>query len=158
MAAVGVFLLASSAAAADCNQATPAAVTRVALPGHPFSAIPNRDGCTIFVSLTGGYQSQLLVMSRVRGSITLLRRLFITGILTGMALSPDGRFLAAATYTGVTIFDVGKLIGRAGRPIVASSNDGPHAGSIYVAFTADRRLLFVANERSASLRPCGRNP
>lgn len=92
MAAVGVFLLASSAAAADRNQATPAAVTRVAVPGHPFSAIPNRDRCTIFVSLTGGYQSQLLVMSRVRGSIAPLRRLFITGILTGMTLSRTAAF------------------------------------------------------------------
>lgn len=41
--------------------------------------------------------------------------------------------------------------GGAGRPIVASSNGGPHADSIYVAFTADRHLLLVANERSASL-------
>jgi DNA-binding beta-propeller fold protein YncE len=34
---------------------------------------------------------------------------------------------------------------------VAASNDGPHAGSVYVTFTPDRHLLFVANERSTSL-------
>ncbi|MBO0739506.1 MAG: beta-propeller fold lactonase family protein, partial [Alphaproteobacteria bacterium] len=93
----------------------------------------------------------LLALRRDQGSITMLRNVSSDGNLTGMTLSPDGHFLAAATGTGVAIFDIAKLTAGAPSPIVASSDDGPHPGSIYAAFSPDGSLLFVANERSASL-------
>ena len=151
IAALAALLLGTSAAKAECNQPMPGAVSRVKLTGHPFSAIPSHDGCAIFVSLPGERLSQLLVMGRDNGAIAPLHSIPIRGGLTGMALSPDGHFLAAASGSGVMIFDTAKLVAGGGDPQVASSDDGPNAGSIYAAFTPDQHLLFVANEGSASL-------
>ena len=35
----------------DCARPPMQSVMHIPLPGHPFSAIPSRDGCSIFVSL-----------------------------------------------------------------------------------------------------------
>jgi DNA-binding beta-propeller fold protein YncE len=151
IAALAAFLLGTSAAKAECNQAMPDAVSRVRVAGNPFSAIPSRDGCAVFVSLLGDRLSQLLVMGRDNGAIAPLHIVPVRSGLAGMALSPDGRFLAAATSSGVTIFDTAKLIAGASDPQVASSEDGPHAASVYAIFAPDQHLLFIANEGSASL-------
>jgi hypothetical protein len=81
-------------AAADCAHPPAQPVMQVALPGHPFSAIPSRDGCSIFVSLTG-QTSHLLVVSRSGGAVTIAHDITAKGGLTGMRLSPDGKLLAA---------------------------------------------------------------
>jgi DNA-binding beta-propeller fold protein YncE len=151
LVALGGLLFAASGARADCNQPTPEPVTQIEVFGHPFSAIPTADGCAIFVSLPAEKQSRLSVFKRDNGTLNKLHDLAAPGQLTGMALSPDGRFLAGANGAGVLVFDTGKLLAGAEDPLIASSDDGPHSGSIYAAFSPDGRLLFIANERSASL-------
>ena len=89
-------------AQADCNQPAAEPVTHVTLPGHPFAAIPTRDGCTIFVSLSATRDSHIVVLRRDGGTVVLLHDNASVGLLTGMALSPDGRYLAAARPTGAT--------------------------------------------------------
>jgi DNA-binding beta-propeller fold protein YncE len=143
-------LLGVGAARADCNQPAAAPVLQVPLPGHPFSAIPSADGCTIFVSLTAK-DSHLAVLKRDGGTVTLLHTVAAMGLLTGMALSPDGRYLAAANGAGVTLFDTAKLIAGADKPELGYLNDRTGAGSIYAAFTPDQHLLFVSDERSQSI-------
>jgi DNA-binding beta-propeller fold protein YncE len=144
-----VALLGSNAASADCNQAMPDAVSHVVLPGHPFAAIPTADGCTIFVSLTAK-PSQLVVLKRDNGAVTVGKPLDVDGLLTGMALSPDGRILAAANASRVLLFDAIALAGgQAAPPTVLDT--GPNAATIYAAFSPDGRLLAVANEDDASL-------
>lgn len=148
IAAFAAVLVSAGAAVADCNQPMPEAVSQVALPGHPFSAIPTADGCTIFVSLTAR-PSKLVVLKRDNGVVTVGEPLDVDGLLTGLALSPDGRFLAAANGTGVLLFDVAALGGGA-TPLVTLS-DGDHAGTIYPIFSPNGHLLVAANERSQSL-------
>ena len=133
---------------ADCNQPAVAAISQVALPGHPFSAIPTADGCTLFVSLTptqAGETSKLAVLSRRNGQVSLVRTVPAGFQATGMALSPDGRMLAVADNHGVLLFDTARLIGGADA-LVAMAEDGANADAVYTAFSADGRLLAVSDE------------
>jgi len=141
-------LFSSTGAQAGCG-APPDPVTHVKLSGHPFSAIPSHDGCTIFVSLPGNGQSRIATLNR--SAPTPAREVAVEGEVTGMNLSPDSRFLAAATGSGVAVFDTARLTDGAGDALLTASDDGAHAGSIYTAFTPDGHFLFAANERSASL-------
>ena len=136
------------AARAQCNQAPQEPITHVHVPGHPFSAIFSRDGCDLFLSLPGARLSHLLIVGR-DGAIR--HDMEERGQLTGMGLSPDGRFLVAATDDGVAVFDTGKLEAGADQARIADGDDGPDAGSVYTAFAPDSNLLFVANEDSGSL-------
>ncbi|HSS13924.1 MAG TPA: hypothetical protein VLL04_08520 [Rhizomicrobium sp.] len=151
LAVLGGLLFAASVARADCNQPTAESVVQIDMSGHPFSAIPTADGCAVFVSLPAGKQSRIAVFKRDNGALSKLRDLPVPGQLSGLALSPDGRFLAGADGAGVVVFDTARLLAGAEAAQIASSDDGPQASSIYVAFSPDGRLLFVANERSASL-------
>lgn len=148
--ALAGLLLAGTAARADCNQPAATPVLQVPLPGHPFSAIPSADGCTIFVSLTAK-DSHLAVLKRESGTVTLLHTVAAIGQLGGMALSPDGRYLVAANGAGVTLFDTAKLVAGTDKPELGYLNDRAGAGSIYAAFTPDQHLLFVSDERSQSI-------
>jgi DNA-binding beta-propeller fold protein YncE len=135
---------------ADCNQPAADPNLHVSLPGHPFSAIPTADGCTIFVSLTAK-ASHLVVLKRDKGAVTVLHDVPAEGMLTGMALSPDGKILAAANGAGVTLFDSAKLIAGADKPALGYLNDRAGAGSIYAAFSPDQHLLFVSDEGNRSI-------
>jgi DNA-binding beta-propeller fold protein YncE len=149
--ALAGLVLCAQGARADCNQPASDAVTHVALTGHPFSAIPSADGCTIFVSLTAAKDSHVVVLKRDNGVVTPLHDIPAEGQLTGMALSPDGHVLAAANGAGATLFDTAKLIAGADKPALGYLNDRPGAGSIYTAFTPDQHLLFVSDERAQAL-------
>ena len=138
-------------AKADCNHASRDPISRISLNGHPFSAIASHDGCAIFVSLMGDQRSNLLVLQRNDGSVSKRHIIPVDGQLSGMALSPDGHYLAAANGDGVLIFDVARFEDANADPLIGAYSDGAHAGSIYAAFSPDQRTLFVANERSASL-------
>jgi DNA-binding beta-propeller fold protein YncE len=149
MVAAGL-LLGTQMARADCNKPMADAVTHVPLPGHPFSAIASADGCTIFVSLTAK-DSHVLVLKRDDGQVTIAQNLPALGLVTGMALSPDGRSLVAANGGGVTLFDTAKLIAGADKAAMGYLNDRTGARSVYAAFSPDQHLLFISDEGSATI-------
>jgi DNA-binding beta-propeller fold protein YncE len=138
----------------DCNRPAPDAIAKVQLPGHPFSAIPTADGCTIFVSLTPttpGEKARVAVLSRRAGRVSLVRTVVGADQLIGMALSPDGRVLAAADSLGVTLFDAARLVRGAGEIVLAKAADEPNSGAAYVAFSPDGRLLVVSDEQARAV-------
>ncbi len=149
LAAAGL-LLGAQVARADCNKPMADAVTHVPVPGHPFAAIPSADGCTVFVSLTAK-DSHILVLKRDEGAVTVAQNLPALGLVTGLALSPDGRYLAAANGAGVTLFDTAKLIAAAPKPELGYLNDRKGANSVYAAFSPDQRLLAVSDEGSQTI-------
>lgn len=151
LAASAVTLLSPMAHAqtADCAKPPAQAVMQVTLPGHPFSAIPSPDGCTIFVSITGR-PSHVLVLSRADGAVTVSHDVEAQGALTGMRLSPDGKVLAT-NQVGVSLFNTAKLISGDPKPLIGYLNDSSDAGSVYTIFSADGRLLFVADENTHRL-------
>jgi DNA-binding beta-propeller fold protein YncE len=139
---------------ADCNQPAAEAIYQVRLSGHPFSAIPTADGCAIFVSLTAarpGDSSQIAVLARAGGKITVARTIAAAGQITGMALSPDGRVLAAADDAGVTLFDTQRLIQGAADAVLARGADGAGSGAVYAAFSPDGRFLAISDEQARAI-------
>jgi DNA-binding beta-propeller fold protein YncE len=147
--ALAGLLLAAGTARADCNQPAAAPVLQVPLPGHPFSAIPSADGCTIFVSLTAR-PGHIAILRRDNGTVAVAQTVAVDGLPAGMALSPDGRLLAVARGAGVVLFNASALAnGNAAQ--VASLGGSEHIGSVYAAFSPDSRLLVVANEGGSSL-------
>jgi DNA-binding beta-propeller fold protein YncE len=147
---LAIWIWGSTEARADCNQPMPDPVAHVPVPGHPFSAIPTADGCNLFVSLTDAKTSHLVVLKRDNGVVTVLHNLAAPGQLTGMALSPDGRFLAAANGSGVTLFQTDKLIAGDEKPM-GYLNDRSGAGSVYAGFSPDQHLLFVSDENNQAI-------
>ena len=135
-----------------CNQAAPQAITGVDVPGHPFVAVSSADGCTVFVSLTGARgRSQLAVLKRLNGSMNVAHTMDVPGQLTGLALTRDGSLLVGANGQGAVLFSVDRLVAGADNALLGVLNEGVGAGSIYVVFSPDERLLFMSNERSNTL-------
>ena len=148
-AVVAVGIMWAGAAQADCNQPAAQAVTQVPVDGHPFSAIPAADGCTVFVSFLGKL-SRIAVLKRDNGTLSVSQTVSIEGKVAGMALSPDGRFLAAANGAGALLFDTATLARGDAHPLHDLRVDA-EAGSINVAFSPDGHLLFIANEKAATI-------
>jgi DNA-binding beta-propeller fold protein YncE len=134
-----------------CNTAATDTVSVVNLSGGPFSAIPTKDGCTIFVSMG----PRLAVLQRTSGKVTLLREVQLKTGHAGMRLSHDGKVLVAADGVGVSLYDVTKLMVGDGTPL-ASARDtaamgAPSAGAVYIGVSPDDRLIFVSDEGNAAL-------
>ena len=137
---------------ADCNQAAPQAITQTEVPGRPFAAVPSADGCTVFVSLTApNGRGGLAVLARGGGSMAVARVVSLPGQVTGLALSRDGQVLAAANGRGLALLSTEKLKAGADDALLTVAGPGAGAGSIYVAFSPDNRLLYLSNERANSL-------
>ena len=125
---------------------------QIDVPGRPFAAVPSADGCEVFVSLTGKKgRSQIAVLARSNGAMSVAHTLAVPGQLTGLALSHDGKVLIAANGHGVTLISVERLIAGADDAVLGALKDSDDAGSIYVTFSPNERLIFVSNERSHSL-------
>ena len=144
----------ASAQSNDCNRSAPDAITKVPLPGQPFSAIPTADGCTIFVSLTpanAAEKAQVAVLARRRGTVSLVRTIPAADQIIGMALGPDGKVLAATDGQGVILFDTTRLTRGAADIVLARAADGKDSGAAYVAFSPNGRLLAVSDEQARAV-------
>lgn len=136
----------------SCN-AIQAAVLTVTLPAHPFAALPSADGCIVYVSLVDKGPRKpgaVAVLRRDGGKLSALRGVSLDPTPMGMALSHDGKLLIAASGDGVTFLDTARLISGEGDAILGHIDDGGRA-AISVAITPDDRVLFVSDERSASI-------
>ncbi len=157
----------------DCNQATPEPLSYVKVPGFPFSAIPSRDGCWVFVSLapaTANETGGIAVLRRSGGSVSLVRVVPVHNNPAGMVLTHDGKLLISSDNDGVVVLDVRRLV-SGGDAVLAYMPRGPAEvsqesfrfiaaqfgekraaetvrtpGSIYVNVTKDDALLFVSDE------------
>jgi len=157
----GLVLLAlpTLARAQDCNAPMRDVVTTVNLPGEPAgSIVPTKDGCTIFVALDRpqdpATQGHIVVLRRAAGKVTLVRDIPIPMqyLLGSIALSHDGKWLAAANLSGVLLFDAARLMEGDGKPLVEAKGDPKKfPGSNSTLFSPDDRLLFVTNEGRASI-------
>jgi DNA-binding beta-propeller fold protein YncE len=132
-----------------CNQATPEPILHVDLPGRPFSAIPARDGCWVFVSVTGagqGSQNGIAVLRRAGGKVSLARVVPTEGPPLGSVLTHDGKLLIVASGVRVAFLDTGRMISGQGDAVLGYLKYDQAPMSIYVNVTADDRFLFVSDE------------
>lgn len=145
---------------AACNQAAADAITFVDLPGHPFTPIPTRDGCWIFVSMPNpknGPQSGVAVLRRDGGTVSLVRVIPTNGGPEGMVLTHDGKVLIGAMDDRIVFLDTGRMVsGKAGAVLGYLREPEYHGelgemkvttpGAVYVNVTSNDRFLFVSDE------------
>jgi len=139
---------------AECRVPPQVPVSFVEVPGRPFGAVPTPDGCWLLVSFSGATSSPangVAVLRWAQGALTRSKLVPLGPSPTGMAMTHDGKVLAVATGSGVTLLDVGRVLDGSSDPFVGFVSLGGTAGVIYVAVTEDDTLLFTANEGAASV-------
>jgi DNA-binding beta-propeller fold protein YncE len=140
----------AQAQAGDCNAPAPSPSVTLSLPASPFMVVPSKDGCWVFVSLTGrGENSGIAMLKRSGGKIELVRVVPFPSSPTGITLTHDGKLLIGAATNLTVIADVKKMIEGAPDAVAGSIAGG--RGSIYANTTDDDRLLFVAEENGQSI-------
>jgi DNA-binding beta-propeller fold protein YncE len=134
----------------DCNAPAPSPSVTISLPASPFMVAPSKDGCWVFVSLTGqGENSGIAVLKRSGGKVDLVRVVRFPASPTGITLTHDGKLLIGAATNMTVVADVRKMIEGAPDAVAGSISGG--RGSIYANTTADDKLLFVAEEYGESI-------
>ena len=152
----------SAVAQARCSQPAAEAIVHIELPGHPFTPIPTRDGCWIFVSLDnrkGEPPSGVAVLRRTAGKTMLERVVRTQRGPEGMVLTHDEKILIGAVDDRLVFLDVPRLIsGARGSSAVLGylrlpeyhghlnemKVDAP--GAVNVNVTRDDRFLFETEE------------
>lgn len=135
------------AQAGDCNAPAPSPSITIPLPASPFMVAPSKDGCWVFVSLTGrGEKSGIAVLRRSGGKIELVRVVPLPSSPTGIVLTHDGKLLIVAATELVVIADVKKMIDGTPDAVAGSISGG--RGNIYANTTADDKILFIAEENN----------
>jgi DNA-binding beta-propeller fold protein YncE len=139
-----------------CNDSPAAPVTVLPVPGTPFQALPSADGCWVFVSLPAagsGRPSQLAVLRRRGGALTIEHAMQIQGGPTGMALTHDGSLLLVAAGPRIAFVDVERLVGGRSDAVLGYLDDRSIAriGRIYASITSDDRFAFVADENAMTV-------
>ena len=143
-------IVTAQAQTGDCNAPAPSPSVTVPLPAAPFMVAPSKDGCWVFVSLTGrGENSGIAVLKRSGGKIELVRVAPFPSSPTGITLTHDGKLLIGAATNLTVIADVKKM--TEGAPDAVAGSIAGGRGSIYANTTDDDRLLFVAEENGESI-------
>ena len=146
---------------ADCQGAADPSTT-IQLPGHPFSIVPTRDGCWLFISVSSANPAAngVAVLKRSAGHFAVERVYPIPAVKdrppqrpgpSGMVLTHDARLLIAANDSDILVLDVPRMIAGDGDPVVGRLTDGESAGSIYVNVTHDDKLLFISDEHAQTI-------
>jgi DNA-binding beta-propeller fold protein YncE len=142
--------VAAKAQPGDCNAPAASPSVTIPLPASPFMVAPSKDGCWVFVSLTGrGENSGIAVLKRSGGEVKLVRVVPLESAPTGIRLTHDGKLLIAAATTSAIFVDTQKAIDGAPEAVVGSIPGG--RGSIYANTTADDKLLFVSEENGEAI-------
>jgi DNA-binding beta-propeller fold protein YncE len=137
---------------AACNQAAPSATLEVSLPGHPFRAVPTKDGCWIFTSLQGRapLQAGIAVHQRNGGKVTAVRVVPMENP-SSIVLTNDDKLLIVANNDNVEFLDVARLISGQGDPKLGRVSGGVKSTEAFVNVTADDKFLFVSDHGCESV-------
>jgi DNA-binding beta-propeller fold protein YncE len=143
-------------ASAQCAGESSAPVATVSVPDNPFQALPSKDGCWIYVSLTraNGGKPSIALLSRAGTSMKLRTILEIDGNATGMTVTHDGKMLIVAAGQRILFVDADKLVSDPRRAILGYLDEPGRArqlGRIYANTTSDDKTLFVADENAMTI-------
>ncbi len=122
----------------------------VSAPGAPFGVASSHNGRFAFV---GG--EFLQVYSLASATPDLVREdSFADASFSGLAVSPNGRYLIAASGSGVMVFDVAQLEHGGAGPTsgLVGTLAGDGQGPIEAAFSPDGHYVFVTFEGSDVLQ------
>ena len=140
---------------ASCNAPPHDAISYVSLPGRPFGIAITKDGCNVFVGITGeGRRSSsgVALLRRSEGKTKMDKFFSLEGKATDIVLTHDQRMLIVAGGQDVAFMDIERMLAHKGDGVLGYMSDSNAAGSINVNVTADDKFLFVSDEGSASIR------
>ncbi len=138
--------------AAGCGPA-PTTTLTVPVAGHPFSAIPNADGCSVYVSVAGvapATSGNVAVLQRKGDVVTVAGSVPVHSQPAIMALTHDGKLLVAADAIDVAFIDPVALAAGQANAVLGYINE-KGTGVVSVAISPDDNTLFVADESSSTI-------
>jgi DNA-binding beta-propeller fold protein YncE len=119
----------------------------VSVSGNPFGVATTSNGTYAFVATTSN-PSSLLVFTTSSFTPKLVRTIPLAGTPTGLTLTPDGKYLLAASGSGAIVISVAAAEEGTANPVVGMLSSAG-AGAIQVAFSNDGNFAFVTLEDSA---------
>jgi len=146
--------LAAYAQSSGCNAPAASPSFTVSLPGPPFMVVPSKDGCWVFVSITGGGrgpQPGMAVLKRSGGKVELSRVIPLDSAPTGITLTHDGKLLIAAATSKTVFLDVQQMTSGGDKPVAGSFDSPRPPGSIYANVTSDDKVLFISEEYAQTI-------
>jgi DNA-binding beta-propeller fold protein YncE len=117
----------------------------VSVNGSPFDVAIAGD--LSFVSLG----SSIGVFSDVSFAPSLVRTVQLPESVAGEAVTPDGRFLLAATNSGVIVLSLWALVLGLSNPVVGSLSAPGGGGGIEVTVSPDGHFVFVSLESTSDI-------
>jgi DNA-binding beta-propeller fold protein YncE len=149
---LGSVVAVSLARAPDCVTATPpvapAAATSLpaaALSGHPVASQPI-SGDLVFVSVrawSAGDRNGIEVLRPQAGGLQSTSVIPLASAPAGLAMSPDGRVLLAASDGGVTVLDAARAAAGDPSSVMGTVSTGGDAGTSALAIAGGRYVFTV---------------
>ena len=122
----------------------------LSLPGTPDGVATTPDGGASFVAIQTGIP-RIAVIENSRAGERLLRTVVVPSYVSGMEVTPDGRYVLGAAGRGAVVLDVAAAISGVGRALLGSvrvpagvANRGP--GAAEAAVSTDSRYAFLSVE------------
>lgn len=149
---VGMLALLVESRAYSATCPAPDRIVRVAVPGHPFSALADADGCWLFVSATDDKEKgSVVVLHNSGGSFEVDHTLALKTAANGAALSHDGKLLIVAGGRSAVVLDVARLERGDDHALLEVLPGEAGDGAVYAAISPDDKLLFVADEYASRI-------
>lgn len=146
-----IVAIASMAAAPVANDAGGSPLTTIAAGGHPFTALPSKDGSALFISVVRDHgPNGILVVHRSGGTYRAGAFVPVDGAPTGLALTPDGRTLLAGADDRYAALSA-TAAERDDVPPISYLRNRFTNGAIEVLPSADGTHAFFSNERDDSV-------
>ncbi len=118
------------------------------VPGQPFGIAVTSDGKWSFVSLG----NSIAVLSKSSGlAPSLVRTIPVTRPAQGEALTPDGRYLLAASGSGAVVVNVAAAEQGSPNAVAGTLTSPGGKGAVGVAVSRDGRTAFVTLQFSNTL-------
>jgi len=116
------------------------------VPGNPFGVAVTKDGRWAFVAL-----QQSIEVLRIGAALAPARVRVVAlpqgSMALGLTLTPDGRYLLAASNAGAVVLDIARAEQGAAAGVVLGTLRAPgEAGAIEVAVSPDGTFAFVSEE------------
>lgn len=145
-------LLVASRSHATTSCPPPIQTLDVTVPGHPFSAVPDAEGCWLFVSAsTGKEKGAVVVLHDKDGVFSVDHTVALKTDAYGEALSHDGQVLVVTGGSGTAVLDVKKLEAGDSQALLGILPAGSDDGAVYAAISPDDKLVFVADEYTSRI-------
>jgi DNA-binding beta-propeller fold protein YncE len=127
----------------------------LSLPGAPDGVATTPDGRTSFVAIQSGVPRIAVIDNGPFGE-RLLRTVVVAAYVSGMTVTPDGRYVLGAAGRGAVVLDVATAMSGAGRALLGSLAAPPRVagagpGAAEIAVSPDSHYVFLTLEGAGAV-------